>query len=137
MEDIIGKAWRIAREEDVSTAPDGAVVYSVSYMPTSENKTKAQTFVRQNKTAKMLDLWYNVSEDFPFPFPFPHTPGGYHSRRRGDMPQDEPAHQPGREVAPLMRLHTGMQAKPTNLRHGSQEPYARRAAHEPQLGTND
>lgn len=55
MEDIIGKAWRIAKEGDVSTAPDGAVVYSVSYMPTSENKTRAQTFVRQNKTAKMLD----------------------------------------------------------------------------------
>ena len=55
MEDIIGKAWRIAKGGDVSTAPDGAVVYSVSYMPTSENKTKAQTFVRQNKTAKMLD----------------------------------------------------------------------------------
>ncbi len=55
MEQVLAKAFEIAESGDVSTAPDGAVVYSVSYMPTNRNKENALKFVRENAKAQMLD----------------------------------------------------------------------------------
>lgn len=55
MTNLLDKAFNIAKTYDVSTAPDVAVVYSVSYMPSNENKEKALKFISENPTAKMLD----------------------------------------------------------------------------------
>lgn len=52
---MLNKALKIAREHDVSTYPDGAVVYSVSYMPTNRNKDNALNYIQKNENAKMLD----------------------------------------------------------------------------------
>lgn len=51
----LDKAWIIAKTYDVSTPKDGAVVYSISYMPTDENKKEAEKFVKEHPNAKMLD----------------------------------------------------------------------------------
>ena len=51
----LDEAWIIAKTYDVSTDPDNAVVYSVSYMPTDENKQKATAFVNTHSKALMLD----------------------------------------------------------------------------------
>lgn len=55
MTNLLHKAYEIAEKEDVSTLPDRAVVYSVSYMPDSENKKRAEDFVKSTPGARMLD----------------------------------------------------------------------------------
>lgn len=55
MQNLLNRAWEIAQNADVSTVPNGAVVYSVSYMPNDKNKFRAEEFLKQNPTAKMLD----------------------------------------------------------------------------------
>lgn len=55
MDNLIAKAKEIAKTYDVSTKPDGAVVYSVSFMPTDENKKQAISFVKEHPITKMLD----------------------------------------------------------------------------------
>lgn len=45
----------IAQTADVSTLTDCAVVYSISYLPTKENRDKAYAFVEQNLQMKTLD----------------------------------------------------------------------------------
>lgn len=55
MQNLLTKAYEIAKNADVTTVPNGAVVYSVSYMPSDENKIKAKEFLKENPTAKMLD----------------------------------------------------------------------------------
>lgn len=55
MDNLLKKAYDIARSESVTTEPNGAVVYSVSYMPTEENKEKAFAYIKDNPTARMLD----------------------------------------------------------------------------------
>lgn len=52
---LFEKALEIAQTADVSTLPNMAVVYSVSYMPTNENKQKAKAFIAVHKQSKMLD----------------------------------------------------------------------------------
>ena len=52
---LLKQALEIAETADVSTAPDMAVVYSVSYMPTDDNKIKAKEFIATHPDAKMLD----------------------------------------------------------------------------------
>ena len=52
---IIEKALEIAQTADVSTLPNMAVVYSVSYMPTDINKINAKAFIAAHLNAKMLD----------------------------------------------------------------------------------
>lgn len=51
----LDEAWTIAKTYDVSTAKDCAVVYSVSFMPTDDNKKDAERFVKEHPSAKMLD----------------------------------------------------------------------------------
>lgn len=48
MTNLLHKAYEIAEKEDVSTLPDRAVVYSVSYMPDSENKKKSRRLCKGN-----------------------------------------------------------------------------------------
>ena len=55
MDSLIAKAKDIAETYDISTEPDGAVVYSVSFMPTDKNKKEAKAFVASNAHTKMLD----------------------------------------------------------------------------------
>jgi len=55
MDNLIAKAKEIAETYDVTTEPDCAVVYSVSFMPSDKNKNEAKAFVIQNSNAKMLD----------------------------------------------------------------------------------
>ncbi len=55
MSTLLNRAWVIAEESHVTTVHGGAVVYSISYMPTSENKEKALAFVRSHTGAQMLD----------------------------------------------------------------------------------
>ncbi len=51
----IKKAQNIAETFDVSTDLNGAVVYSVSYLPTTKNRDDAYAFVKENKAFKTLD----------------------------------------------------------------------------------
>lgn len=55
MSDILTQAMKIAQTYDVSTVLNGAVVYSVSYMPHDKNKQQAWAFVKSQTNAKMLD----------------------------------------------------------------------------------
>ncbi|MBP3686745.1 MAG: hypothetical protein J6J35_00090 [Alphaproteobacteria bacterium] len=55
MSDILTQAMEIAQTYDVSTVLNGAVVYSVSYMPHDKNKQKALDYLTKHPEAKMLD----------------------------------------------------------------------------------
>lgn len=55
MNNLIAEAYRIAQNESVSTQPDRAVVYSVSFMPNSKNKEDAKNYIREHQDAQMLD----------------------------------------------------------------------------------
>lgn len=56
---IDSKLFRIAVEvagtEDVRSAPDTVVLYSVSYQPTTQNKDAALAFMRENPQTVMID----------------------------------------------------------------------------------
>ncbi len=49
------KAYEIASNADVSSAPDSVVLYSVSYLPTKENKEKAQNYIKNHHNTTTLD----------------------------------------------------------------------------------
>lgn len=51
----IKTAYDIARNADVSSAPDSVVLYSVSYLPNKENKIKAFEYMKTHKNCLMLD----------------------------------------------------------------------------------
>ena len=55
MNNLLQQALEIAETYDVTTAKDGAVVYSVSFMPTDKNKKDALAFIKTHPSAKMLD----------------------------------------------------------------------------------
>ena len=57
MTNLLHKAYEIAEKEDVSTLPDRAVVYSVSYMPDSENKKRAEGHYRAEGKAYAEAGW--------------------------------------------------------------------------------
>ena len=44
-----------AAADDVSTPPDSLVLYSISYLPTAENKDKAFAYLQTNPKAMMID----------------------------------------------------------------------------------
>lgn len=48
-------ALQIAREMSVKTPPDSVVLYSISYLPTDENKQQALKFMKQHPESMMLD----------------------------------------------------------------------------------
>ncbi len=49
------EGMKIAQEFDVSTKPNCAVVYSISFLPTKENRDKAYAYVKAHKGCKTLD----------------------------------------------------------------------------------
>lgn len=49
------QAFQIAKTEDVSTPANRVVLYSISYLPTPENKQKALEFIRNNPDYMLLD----------------------------------------------------------------------------------
>jgi hypothetical protein len=55
MQKIISKALDIANNFDVRTAPNSAVLYSISFMPHEKNKEMALNYIKENKLAQILD----------------------------------------------------------------------------------
>lgn len=53
--DLWQRAMQIARNADVSTACNCAVVYSVHFLPTDENKLKALAYIGANPQMMMID----------------------------------------------------------------------------------
>jgi len=49
------QAWHIAETADVTTASDSVVLYSISYLPTTENKQQAVLYLQQHKNCCTLD----------------------------------------------------------------------------------
>ena len=55
MRDLLLKALEIAKNGDVKTPKNCAVVYSVSFMPNDDNKIQALDYIKNNSEAMMLD----------------------------------------------------------------------------------
>lgn len=55
MQKLYEQAMQAAAADDVSTPPDSLVLYSISYLPTTENKDKAFTYLQKNPEAMMID----------------------------------------------------------------------------------
>ena len=49
------EAYKIAFNADVSSKPNSVVLYSVSYLPTKENKQKAFEYLKEHKECLTLD----------------------------------------------------------------------------------
>lgn len=49
------EAYNIAATEDVSTPPNKVVLYSISYLPTRQNKDNALEFLKKNQDFYTLD----------------------------------------------------------------------------------
>ena len=55
MDDFYDNALEVAKTYDVTTKPNSLVLYSVSYLPTKENKFQAFEYVRDHPGSVMLD----------------------------------------------------------------------------------
>lgn len=55
IEEKLKEAFEIAHNEDVSSAPDSLVLYSISYLPTKENRDKAFEFVKKHPNKMMIE----------------------------------------------------------------------------------
>lgn len=55
MDDFYDTALDVAKNWDVTTKPDSLVLYSVSFLPTKENKQKAFAYVSEHEGAVMID----------------------------------------------------------------------------------
>lgn len=55
MDDFYDTALEVARTYDVETKPDSLVLYSISFLPTKENKLKAFEYVKDHPGSVMLD----------------------------------------------------------------------------------
>lgn len=55
MADLYGQALQVARTLSVSTPKDGVVLYSISFLPTRENKEQAFAYLEQHPEAMMID----------------------------------------------------------------------------------
>ena len=85
MQNKIEQALEIAATADVSTLPNTVVVYSISYMPNSQNKEQALTYIRNHPDAKMID----------------HTPCG---KALIDLGLDGKVNEVGEEITRIWRL---------------------------------
>ncbi len=54
-DDLYQQALKIAENDDVATLRDSVVLYSVSFLPTRENKDNAFAYVAKTKGATMID----------------------------------------------------------------------------------
>ena len=55
MDDFYVNALAVAKTYDVSTKPDSLVLYSISFLPTKENKIQAFEYVKSHPGTVMLD----------------------------------------------------------------------------------
>ena len=55
MDDFFDTALEVAKTYDVETKPDSLVLYSISFLPTKENKLKAFEYVKDHPGSVMLD----------------------------------------------------------------------------------
>lgn len=55
MDDFYDNALEVAKTYDVSTEPDSLVLYSISFLPSKENKIQAFEYVKSHPGAVMLD----------------------------------------------------------------------------------
>jgi hypothetical protein len=55
MNDLYDKALEVARTYDVSTPKDGLVLYSVSFLPTKENREQAFAYVKANPQKMVIE----------------------------------------------------------------------------------
>lgn len=55
MDKLFQKALDVARSFSVATPADSIVLYSVSYLPTKENRDQAFAFVKQNPGKMMIE----------------------------------------------------------------------------------
>ncbi len=55
MNDFYDNALEVAKTYDVSTEPDSLVLYSISFLPSKENKIQAFEYVKSHPGAVMLD----------------------------------------------------------------------------------
>ncbi len=55
MDDFYDTALAVAKNYDVTTKPNSLVLYSVSYLPTRENKEQAFAFIKNNPEYVMID----------------------------------------------------------------------------------
>jgi len=55
MNKLFDEAMIIAKTFDVSTPKNGLVLYSISFLPTKENRDKAFAFVNENKESKTIE----------------------------------------------------------------------------------
>lgn len=55
MDDFYDNALAVAKTYDVSTKPDSLVLYSISFLPTKENKLQAFEYVKGHPGSVMLD----------------------------------------------------------------------------------
>ena len=53
--DKLAEAYKIARNESVETSADSVVLYSISYLPTRENKDKALAYLKNHPECRTLD----------------------------------------------------------------------------------
>lgn len=55
MKNLFAKALQVSRSYDVSTPENGAVLYSVSYLPTKENRDKAFAFATAHPDKMVIE----------------------------------------------------------------------------------
>lgn len=55
MDDFYDEALNVAKTFDVTTKPDSLVLYSISYLPSKENKIEAFNFIKEHPECVMLD----------------------------------------------------------------------------------
>ncbi len=55
MDKLFRQALEVARSYSVATPADSVVLYSVSYLPTKENRDQAFAFVKQNPGKMMIE----------------------------------------------------------------------------------
>ena len=53
--DKLAEAYKIAQNESVETSADSVVLYSISYLPTRENKDKALAYLKNHPECRTLD----------------------------------------------------------------------------------
>ncbi len=53
--DKLAEAYKIAQNESVETPVDSVVLYSISYLPTRENKDKALAYLKKHPECRTLD----------------------------------------------------------------------------------
>ena len=53
--ELFHKAFRVAQDYDVSTPENSIVLYSISYLPTKENRDKAFSYVKSHPNRMMIE----------------------------------------------------------------------------------